>query len=250
MLAWIKMRVSLADDPAVITMARHLKASAYEVVGLLHSVWSWANLHTEDGIALGVTPDWLDHKFDRKGLSEAMMQVGWLLEDDSGIVIPKFDRHNGHSAKARAQATERKRTSRIKRDKSVTREDKRKEDKTVKPKKVAAWISVLEEAEFAALRDSQVFTSALDTYRKYRSERGIAAYKAMGYRKLFREALENGPDAFAAAVDATIHNNYQGVFYNGRGGSRKNSQGLSGSERSRKRGDFPEPERGRGPSIA
>ena len=250
MLAWIKMRVSLVDDPAVISMARHLEASAYEVVGLLHSVWSWANLHTEDGVALGVTPDWLDHKFGREGLSEAMIRVGWLLDDDSGIVIPKFDRHNGHSAKARAQATERKRVSRTERDKSVTREEKRTEDKTVKPKKVAAWITVLAEAEFAALRDSQTFTSTLDILRQYRSERGLAAYKAMGYRSLFRKVIENGPESFAKAVEETISHNHQGVFFNGQKGNSKNSRGVSGAERSKSRGDFPEPENSRGPTIA
>jgi len=250
MLAWIKMRVSLVDDPAVIAMARHLGASAYEVVGLLHSVWSWANLHTEDGVARGVTPDWLDQKFDREGLSEAMMQVGWLLEDDSGIVIPNFDRHNGHSAKARAQATERKRTSRIKRDKSVTREEKRTEEKKPKSKKAEAWRSVLAEAEFSALRDSQAFTATLDTLRQYRSERGLAAYKAMGYRSLFRKVVENGPASFAKAVEETISHNHQGVFFNGSTGNRKNPKGVSGEERSRDRGDFPEPENSRGPTVA
>lgn len=247
MLAWIKMRVSLADDPAVITMARRLGASAYEVVGLLHSVWSWANLHTEDGVARGVKGDWLDNKFEREGLAEAMKDVGWLLEDDEGITIPKFDRHNGHSAKARAQATERKRLSRIQRDKSVTREDKRTEDKKPKPKKVPAWQAVLAEAEFEELRDSASFLSTLDDLRQYRRERGLAAYKAMGYRSLFRKVVENGAVAFAKAVESTISNNHQGVFFNGQ---TSNKAGDRGNRRPDGRAfkEYAEPDSG-GPEI-
>ena len=249
MLAWIKMRVSLADDPAVISMARRLGASAYEVVGLLHSVWSWANLHTEDGIAKGVKREWLDNKFEREGLADAMMDVGWLLEDDAGIIIPKFDRHNGHSAKARAQATERKRLSRFDRDKSVTREEKRTAEKTPKPKKPPAWVGVLAEAEFEGLRSDESFASSLDRLREYRRERGLASYKAMGYRSLFRKVNEHGIDAFASAIEETIANNHQGVFFNGATGNKKNSRGVSGEERSRSRRDDPEPG-SRGPDIA
>lgn len=137
MSAWIKMRTDLADDPAVIAMSGRLMMSEFSVVGVLHAVWSWADQHTTDGHAVGVTGAWLNSRFRCDGLAEAMQAVGWLIIDASGLTLPNFERHNGESAKKRALATERQRRSRAsvtpesmppsrnERDKSVTREDKR-----------------------------------------------------------------------------------------------------------------------------
>ena len=40
---WIPMRHTLRDDPAVIAIAAELGITEYEVVGRLHSLWSWAD---------------------------------------------------------------------------------------------------------------------------------------------------------------------------------------------------------------
>lgn len=138
---WIKMRVSLATDPAVIGMATSLDRSEFEVVGMLHHLWGWADAHSRDGHADGVTVKWVNRFVQCDGFADAMAHVGWLLVTETGIVFPHFDRHNGESAKARGLAAERKRKqrsaataqagqlSRSDRDESVTREEKKREEK-------------------------------------------------------------------------------------------------------------------------
>lgn len=143
---WIKMRVDLSDDPAVIGMACRLDCSEYEVVGRLHKLWSWADRHTEDGHAPSVTPAWLDRYVERDGFADALIAAGWLVVDDAGLTIPNFERHNGQSAKKRGLAAERKRKqrdsvthesreeSRTERDVCVTREEKRRSNTPIPPK--------------------------------------------------------------------------------------------------------------------
>lgn len=138
---WIKIKTSLIDDPAVIGISIALGLDGDLVVGKLVRIWSWANHQTEDGHAVGVTPDWVDRFLDCQGFAQAMEKVGWLKIKNEKITIPKFDRHNGSSAKTRAnaakrQAKKRSQPSRTDRDKNVTRplpEKRREENKTTPP---------------------------------------------------------------------------------------------------------------------
>lgn len=140
---WIKMRIDLADDPAVIGIAAGLRISEDEVVGKLHRLWSWADKHTANGFVPHITAKWIDKHLDKNGFASQMQTVGWLVIDATGVTLPKFDRHNGKSAKSRAENTERARLSRKKcdsgatkitdpsqllRDESKTREEKRREE--------------------------------------------------------------------------------------------------------------------------
>jgi len=117
---WIKLRVDIADDPAVVRIAATLDMPEDEVVGKLHRLWSWADRHTVDGLAPGITANWVDRYIGAKGFSLAMVAVGWLSITDAAIEFPNFNRHNGESAKKRAESTLRKRLSRSERDKGVT----------------------------------------------------------------------------------------------------------------------------------
>ena len=128
---WLKIQVSLPDKPEVWQMAGILAINADEVVGKLIRVWRWFDAHTEDGHATRVTFPLLDHVAGATGFAEAMQMVGWLEESGTDIRLPHFDRHNGKTAKNRALATERKAAerSRNERDISVTREEKRREEK-------------------------------------------------------------------------------------------------------------------------
>lgn len=137
---WIKMRNDLAEDPAVIGMAAQLGVDEFSVIGRLHVLWAWADRQSRDGHAHGVTTSWIDRKVQRDGFADAMVTVGWLLITDDGISIPNFANHNGESAKTRALGTVRKQkqravtelshdVSRTDRDKSGTREEKRREEK-------------------------------------------------------------------------------------------------------------------------
>jgi hypothetical protein len=137
---WIKMRVSIAYDPAVIGMAEKLGHTEFSVVGMLHHIWSWADTQSRDGHADGVTEKWIDRYVQCDGFSKAMQSVGWLIVSESGVEFPRFDRHNGETAKTRALANNRQKKkranvtendtvlSRNHRDQSVTREEKRREE--------------------------------------------------------------------------------------------------------------------------
>lgn len=117
---WIKMRVDLGDDPAVIQIACQLDIAEDDVVGKLHRLWSWADKHTTDGTAPAITAKWVDRYVDKSGFAEAMVAAHWISFNDSGVIFPEFDRHNGDSAKRRVEATLRQRLSRKNRDDGVT----------------------------------------------------------------------------------------------------------------------------------
>lgn len=128
---WIKMRMSLRTHPKVVRMASALKADRYRVIGGLHAVWCLADEHTEDGSLPGYTISALDDSIGWPGFSQAMKDVEWLIEEPQRLVLPRFDEHNGASAKRRAQDAERKRndrkTSASHADTKRTREEKREE---------------------------------------------------------------------------------------------------------------------------
>jgi hypothetical protein len=109
---WIKMRVDLADDPAVVAMAASLGIEEDLVVGKLHRLWSWANQQTSDGIAMGITARWIDKKVSRDGFAIAMSAVCWLEIKDDCVVFPKFNDHMSDGAKTRAVKMKQQRSRR------------------------------------------------------------------------------------------------------------------------------------------
>ena len=113
------------------------------VVGKLLRVWAWFDEQTESGNALSVTKHLLDRQVGVIGFCDALQNVGWLDENNEYIFIPNFDRHNSQTAKTRALTAERVAKMRQLKDletleklssnansvtKSVTREEKRRED--------------------------------------------------------------------------------------------------------------------------
>ncbi|MDB5814460.1 MAG: primosomal protein [Rhodocyclales bacterium] len=143
---WIKMRVDLRTHPKVVRMSSALRADRLRIIGGLWAVWSIFDAHSSDGILEGYSFFAIDEELGWKGFAKAMSDVEWLTEQDGvGLEAPRFEEHNGQSAKRRAMETERKRlergadkvpknsgqTSAPDADKSVTREEKRREE--VKP---------------------------------------------------------------------------------------------------------------------
>ena len=135
---WIKMRIDLMEDPAVMQMAEKLNVREETVVGYCHAFWSWVSRQCHDGSVTGVTLVSLGRRLNLPGFPEMLVKVGWLDYDDSGdhpvIGIPKFERHLSQGAKARGLAAIRKKNardvsvpkmSRSARDINVTREEKR-----------------------------------------------------------------------------------------------------------------------------
>lgn len=130
---WIKMRVDLGTSPKVVRIASALRADRLRVIGGLHAVWCLFDVHSVDGRLDGYTEEALDELIGFQGFSDAMLAVGWLVDTGDGLEAPRFDEHNGQSAKRRAMETERKREARKMSapdaDKKRSREEKRREDK-------------------------------------------------------------------------------------------------------------------------
>ncbi|MDF1815627.1 MAG: hypothetical protein P1V20_25740 [Verrucomicrobiales bacterium] len=109
---WIKMETSLAEKPEVLVISSLLDIDRYAVVGRLHRIWSWFDAHSEDGNAKGLTTRFIDELVFLPGFAEALRKVGWLEVRTGSLSIPRFSRHNGQSAKKRAQARNRQQKAR------------------------------------------------------------------------------------------------------------------------------------------
>lgn len=109
---WIKIRTDLFEDPAVMKLSDILGTDDPTTVGLLVRFWSWADKQTTDGTDIAITSARLDRLIGREGFAEGMRQIGWLSGRDGSLCLPRFQRHNGSSAKARALEAEAKRLRR------------------------------------------------------------------------------------------------------------------------------------------
>jgi hypothetical protein len=112
---WIKMRSDLHTDPAVIGIACLLEIDEDTVVGKLLRVWAWVDAQgvidrdkSHGGsVTVSVTASWVDRCAQRPGFAAAMVAAGWLEDIGSAVRFPRFDRHNGQTAKERALAAKR-----------------------------------------------------------------------------------------------------------------------------------------------
>jgi len=100
--AWIKMRTNLWDDPRVASLCDALSCDEARVCGGLFRLWSLADTHSTDG-RLQYSAAAVNRKVGIDGFAEAMQDVGWLTSVDGLMTLPRFDEHNGRSAKRRAQ---------------------------------------------------------------------------------------------------------------------------------------------------
>lgn len=105
---WIKMRGNLWDDPRVSKLCDLCDCGEAQVIGALYWLWAAADQHTEDGCMPGLTLRQIDRKTGVPGFGAAMCEVGWLRDDPQGVVIVKFEEHNGTSAKRRCTEAQRK----------------------------------------------------------------------------------------------------------------------------------------------
>jgi hypothetical protein len=117
---WIAWTKGLTLKREVIAISRILDLDRRVVACLCMETWEWADSNTTDGHADGVTHVTLDAVTGVTGFGQAMIEVGWLLEDDQGIIFPNWERWNASSAKKRLQDAERKRRQRERQDAGVT----------------------------------------------------------------------------------------------------------------------------------
>jgi hypothetical protein len=107
---WIKMRGNLWDDPRVSKLCDLTGCGEAQVIGGLYWLWATADQHTEDGSMPGLTLRQIDRKTGIPGFGAALCDaaVGWLVDDAQGVVIARFEEHNGTSAKRRCTDAQRK----------------------------------------------------------------------------------------------------------------------------------------------
>jgi hypothetical protein len=141
---WLKMECATPDKPEVFAITAKMGWDDPDLtVGKLFRVWRWFDQQTTNGNAHGVTTSLLDRIASATGFAQAMIEVGWLTVSDSGLELPNFEKHNGATAKSRAQTAKRVANHRALdgcNGATVTgalaREEKRREEKS-KPKSKA-----------------------------------------------------------------------------------------------------------------
>lgn len=197
---WIKVRTNLWNDPRVSQLCDTTGSAEAMIVGGLYWLWATADEHTETGLMPGLSVNAIDRKTGIKGFGVALVAIGWISEADDGIVISRFDEHNGASAKSRAQTAKRQANLRSnapsvtealrKRDENVTsaspREEKRREEKkdTTTKENTAPPVG---DAELFPGVDAQVIAD-FKTLRKQKK----AAITKTGMEKIGVEASKAG----------------------------------------------------------
>lgn len=105
---WLKIESSTPEKEEVLAITSLLGWDDPDMaVGKLFRLWRWFDQHTIDGNATRVTSALLDRIIGVKGFCEAVNSVGWLEINEGGVALPKFDRHNGNTAKNRALTAKR-----------------------------------------------------------------------------------------------------------------------------------------------
>jgi hypothetical protein len=178
---WIKMRTDLYRDPKVSVMADLLMAPDSDLsmfvdqhcqrqmtvtrnvmrnvtVGALVAVWGVMRLRgkreNDDLIYRGVTSAVLDDIADLPGFGAAMVAVGWAIETDEGLVLPRFFEDQNVDPEDTAKKKNAERQARFreknKAENNVTdnvnvthREEKRREEPTHTPSASARVSMVL-----------------------------------------------------------------------------------------------------------
>jgi hypothetical protein len=106
---WIKFETSTLTKPEVLKLARITGLDRHAVVGRLLVFWTWCDTNAVDGVVDACVDATVDALVDAQGFAQALQQVGWLQIDNGTerLTVPRFDRHNGKSAKNRVLKTER-----------------------------------------------------------------------------------------------------------------------------------------------
>jgi len=104
---WLKIENDTVDKDQIFTMAEILGIDPDAVLGKCIRVWAWYDTHTVDGNAPVTVIALLDRVTCVSGFCAAMVSCGWLVNTGDELQVPDFGKHNGKSAKARAQTRNR-----------------------------------------------------------------------------------------------------------------------------------------------
>lgn len=114
MADWIPWVKGLPQKAEIIRIASRLSVTQNEAAVQCMVVWGWADEQTVDGFIAGIRAADVSNSLRLPGIGEAMVEVGWIVEERAGITFPKWDRYNTNSAKQRMQAAVRQENRRRK----------------------------------------------------------------------------------------------------------------------------------------
>ena len=91
---WMKVEKVTPRKPEILEMAAILGLSADDVFGKLFRLWAWADDHTQDGNARGVTEKWIDRYLCADGFASALIQAGWVTSKSGELQFVNYDQRN------------------------------------------------------------------------------------------------------------------------------------------------------------
>ena len=104
---WAKVELNTPDKPEIWQIAEILEIDPDAAFGKVFRIWAWFDEHTEDGNAPSVTKKLLDRKVGVTNFCNAMLQTGWMTEHEGVVTLTNFGKHNGETAKKRANTAKR-----------------------------------------------------------------------------------------------------------------------------------------------
>ena len=105
---WIKVEKATPGKPMIRHVARTCGCSIGDAFLAWFRLWSYFDEITASGYVPHFTQEDADEEARLKGIGEALSGE-WLFFDPSGCTINNWGDHNGESAKARGQKTDRQR---------------------------------------------------------------------------------------------------------------------------------------------
>jgi hypothetical protein len=102
MANWIKVETHTPDKTELRHLARLCRCSKAEAFLAFFRLFVWLDEQTDDGHVEFFTADDADEIAGLPGFGEAMQEVRWIHFGPTGAVVANWDRHNGESAKKRA----------------------------------------------------------------------------------------------------------------------------------------------------
>ncbi len=106
-MSWIKIETTLPQKPETIKISAILKKKPSEVVGALVVLWCLTDGLTEDGFLKYYGRKEIDAAVGVRGFCAALEAVGWIELGVDGARLVNYGKHNGRSAKCRAETARR-----------------------------------------------------------------------------------------------------------------------------------------------
>lgn len=104
---WIKVLNTLPRSRAVFSLMRGMRCKRHAAIGLAVDWFCWLDENSTGG-ETGMTDEEIDEVLGAKGAAKSLAEIGWIEHDETGFVVAvDFCKHNGISAKRRAETARR-----------------------------------------------------------------------------------------------------------------------------------------------